>query len=536
MSKAQAEQLSRLLGLVFAGADLVIEVDARGAITFALGAAEALTGKKENELVGQNWTRLLAGADGEVLTALMYGVSPGERRGPLRLTLAHAGSPGGQKHVSISAFKMPGREDFLSAAISLAPPGGPDFVRTKEGLLANDQFGAATTMVLAQAAQTGAAVRLDLVELTGLKRRADSLAPEESAQLRRQVAAALRADSFGGVGAAEVAPDRFALIRPMSGSSARLSERLGAVAGKGVKQSMAELPLEPGEKGVNARAIRFALDRFIQEGVAAAEAGFKGAIERTVKEADRFKALSKTGDFKLVYQPVVELKDERLHHFEALARFEAGESTHETIRLAEEMDLILDFDIAVARSVAQTLIEKPETSIAANLSANSLTQPRFIEALMKISDDRALRRRLLLEVTETQRLSDLDAASQTIDVLRKAGFLVCLDDFGAGAASLDYLRAINVDFVKIDGRFIRELTEGSREAVLLKHMVRLCEELGVRTVAEVIETRTTAELAKKLGVTLGQGWAFGKPGPEPVYEPPASAAPSRRRGVVETWG
>jgi EAL domain-containing protein (putative c-di-GMP-specific phosphodiesterase class I) len=144
---------------------------------------------------------------------------------------------------------------------------------------------------------------------------------------------------------------------------------------------------------------------------------------------------------------------------------------------------------------------------------------------------------LLLEITETKRLDDLETAARSIDALREAGFLVCLDDFGAGAASLDYLRALSVDFVKFDGRFIRDLAEGGRDAVLLKHLVKLCEELGVQTVAEVVETRATADVARKLGVVFGQGWVFGKPGPTlSSSQTRPSVAALRRSGMVETWG
>ena len=146
-----------------------------------------------------------------------------------------------------------------------------------------------------------------------------------------------------------------------------------------------------------------------------------------------------------------------------------------------------------------------------------------------------MRPRRLLELTETHQLTDLNAANRAIQSLRKLGHAVCLDDFGAGAASLDYLRLLEVDFIKFDGRYIRSLTVDSKEEVILKHMVNLCRELGIETIAEMIETPGVARLAEALGVSLGQGWCFAKPAVDLVYPPARAAMPVRRMGAVESW-
>jgi EAL domain-containing protein (putative c-di-GMP-specific phosphodiesterase class I) len=122
--------------------------------------------------------------------------------------------------------------------------------------------------------------------------------------------------------------------------------------------------------------------------------------------------------------------------------------------------------------------------------------------------------------------------------LRKEGCRVALDDFGAGAASLDHLRIIAVDEVKIDGRYIRELQSVSdRNGLLVQHITELCRELKVSTVAEMVETEQTADILRKLGVEFGQGFLYGRPSPEPraaaVRRVPAVAA--RRAGAVENW-
>ena len=163
--------------------------------------------------------------------------------------------------------------------------------------------------------------------------------------------------------------------------------------------------------------------------------------------------------------------------------------------------------------------------------------PGFVEALIQASTTApSLPGRMLLEVTETHALPDLAKANRVIQALRARGHAVCLDDFGAGAASLEYLRCLDVDFVKIDGRYIQSLTAGSRDELILKHVVALCRDMGVETIAEMMETVESARLAEALGVGLGQGWRFGKPTAEPTYTIPRPVAAAKRSGARETWG
>ena len=113
---------------------------------------------------------------------------------------------------------------------------------------------------------------------------------------------------------------------------------------------------------------------------------------------------------------------------------------------------------------------------------------------------------------------------------------MCLDDFGAGAASFEYLRRLSVDTVKIDGSFVRALDEGERARTLIAHLVKLCADLGLETVGEMVETEAQAEALRDLGVAMGQGWLFGRPTPEPVTTAPAGQVAARRVGEVAAWG
>jgi len=534
-----AEKL-QLLGLVFAGADLVFEVDERGVIVFVLGASENLTGRSNNELMGSDWSTLAAHSDGEMLATLLRGVRSGERLGPIRIALKPRDGQKLTRHASLSVFRLPQPGARLSCALSAGGQASLDDVkRLADGLLDPASFTSAAGALLEEAERAGLPVRLDLIELSGLHAATSAMDSESAERTRRHVAATLRAESLGGLGASEVATDRFALVRSAEASSAHLNQRLEEATG-GIKAAATQLPMLA-SAAQNLKAMRYALDRYIEEGPQAAAAGFMAAVERTVRDSGRFKAMLNSSSFHLAYQPVVDLTDNTLHHFEALARFDLDTSPADTIRLAEELHLIVDFDLSVVKTVAKLLAKSPAgVKIAANVSGLSLMQPKFVEALIAAVDFAPdLRPRLLLEVTETQAITDLPEANRILGELRRLGHVVCLDDFGAGAASLDYLRHLDVDVVKVDGRFIQSLEERPRDVVLLKHVAALCRELKVLTIAEKVETAETARLAAELGLDFGQGWHFSKPLPEPKWKPAPSPAPppaARRRGVVERWG
>lgn len=525
-----------LLGFAFAGSDLVFEVAADGRIGLALGAAKRITGHNESELKGLDWATLFAPDDAELLRILLEGVGPGERQGPLRLTLARSGKL--DRHVSLSVFRMPALGAPLSCSFSLGAPPQTAVGSPPNGLLATSDFAAAAAELLREAEAAGLAVRLDLVELTGLGERMSALDPEAAADMRRRLAATLRANSLGGLGGAEIAQDRFAIISPGTTAPDRFKADLSRATGNLIEPIIANLPLEAGSQAQNLRAMRYVLDRFIEDGPDDAAAGFKAAVQRMIRDTARFRARVAAGAFQLAYQPVVSLADASLHHFEALARFEADASPADTIRLAEELDMIADFDLTVARMVLDVLEAEPASCrVAVNLSARSLMMPRFIAAFEGLMISRpALRPRLLLEVTETQAIKDLDAANAVIQRLRTQGHVVCLDDFGAGAASLDFLRRLNIDIVKIDGRYVQALRPKSRDAVLLKHIVALCTDLGMTTIAEMVEARDTADMVRDLGVELGQGWYYAKPLPKPQWRTAAGLPRAKRLGTVTGWG
>ena len=511
-SADRTDQRVKFLGLAFAGADLAFEVDQGGVVRFAVGAVEQITGISETDFVGRSWEALVIECDGEVLRSLLESLGPGERHGPMRVGLRSRKAGGLTRFASLSVFRLPQNEGGVSCALSLgAPAVQGEFPRNAFGLLDRSTFNTAAATAVTEATRAGHPVALSLVQLQGLDGSISALDPAAAEAVRRRISAAMRLESYGGVGASEIAPERYAFVRSTTTPANRIAERLRAVCGDTVTTVTADLLLNENTPEQSLKAVRYALNQFMDAGPDQSAAGFNAMLARTARDTARFKSTLAGGSFSLVYQPVIDLARNQPHHFEALARFAGAESAAATIELAEETGMIIDFDLAVAKSVIKVLAtEEKIWKIAINLSALSLMEPRCIDALAELtSRNPALRPRLLIEVTETQKLHDLPAANQAISRLRKLGHPICLDDFGAGSASLNYLSRLDVDFVKIDGRYIKNMKSQPRDFMVVKHVAALCRDLGVKVIAEMIETEEAAASIRGLDLPLGQGWLYG---------------------------
>ena len=118
---------------------------------------------------------------------------------------------------------------------------------------------------------------------------------------------------------------------------------------------------------------------------------------------------------------------------------------------------------------------------------------------------------LLFEVTESAKIGNLLEVNRVIQELRRAGHSVCLDDFGAGEAAFQYLGALEVDIVKLDGAYIHKALISRRGKAVLKAMASMCGELGITAVAEMIETKEHLDLVRDCGIGFGQGYYLGQP-------------------------
>lgn len=228
----------------------------------------------------------------------------------------------------------------------------------------------------------------------------------------------------------------------------------------------------------------------------------------------------------IVYQPIFALETGAVIAYEALARWTdpvlGPIPPSEFVPIAEHLNLIEMINDRLMGTAFQEAMSWPsEIKLSFNLSAIQLCSPGSARTIIK-----ALRRaglnpeRLQVEVTETALLADFERARANLTELRKAGATIVLDDFGAGFASIGYLRELRFDQIKLDGGLVTAAQHSSDGKRLLRAVVSLCEILGVSTVAEHVESARVLELVTDLGCHAGQGfWLM----------PPVSAVAIRTR-------
>jgi EAL domain-containing protein (putative c-di-GMP-specific phosphodiesterase class I) len=256
--------------------------------------------------------------------------------------------------------------------------------------------------------------------------------------------------------------------------------------------------------------------------------GFADLMSETMGRVTAMRDTVSTGGFSLVFQPIVDLKTRQVHHFEALTRFADGQSPYEFITFSEQIGMIAEIDLAVCEKVLRLMDRhRGGAPVAVNISGRSLQSPQFMQRLARLMADRSHdRAKFMFEITESSAIENLDEVNVFLQALRKAGHRICLDDFGAGFTAYTYLRRFEVDFVKLDGPFLKSGMANPRDRALLKSVCQVCTELDTLTIGEMIETREEAYAAAGLGITHGQGYFFGRPAPAqglPVL-PPAAVA------------
>jgi len=537
----------RLLGFAFASADLLMEISRDGKIVFALGASEALSGSQETALNGRAWRDFIDRKDQILVEALFDGLAEGHRAGPVTISLAASDPEGRNRAASLSVFCLPGNDQAYSCALSRAAP------KSSHGLQDVQNFENVTASLVESARATGLELELALIETSGLEAHKRRLLPDAQANLDERLAGALLAQSHGGATAARLGDDRFAVIHSKGEFPEILSQRLLKLISLGpdqgveaVAQAIALNTDAPSNQAI--RAIRYALDVFIKEGMSGypphtLDEAINRSVKRTLTDVGALGNAVNDKQFKLVFQPVVNLKAKGvLHHHEVLVRFGENDSPFPMIRMAEELDLIEPLDLAVVEQTVQKLASNHKFRLAANVSGRSIVSTSFVDGVTRILKKYPKARdRLIIELTESAAIEDLSLADRHLQVLRKQGVMVCLDDFGAGAASLAYLQQLTLDVVKIDGRYIRELQHGGRESTFIRHLVTMCGELGVKTLAEMVETPAAEDAVRRAGVDFAQGWLYGAGTDEPgqpltaLAEEPLRVT-GRRSGARESWG
>ncbi|GCU78776.1 membrane-anchored cyclic-di-GMP phosphodiesterase [Escherichia coli] len=227
----------------------------------------------------------------------------------------------------------------------------------------------------------------------------------------------------------------------------------------------------------------------------------------------------------LYYQPIIDIKTEKCIGAEALLRWpgEQGQVMNpaEFIPLAEKegmIEQVTDYVIDnVFRDLGAYLATHTDRYVSINLSASDFHTSRLIARTNQKTEQHAVRpQQIKFEVTEHAFL-DVDKMTPIILAFRKAGYEVAIDDFGIGYSNLHNLKSLNVDILKIDKSFVETLTTHKTSHLIAEHIIELAHSLGLKTIAEGVETEAQVNWLRKRGVRYCQGWFFAKAMPPQVF-------------------
>jgi len=256
---------------------------------------------------------------------------------------------------------------------------------------------------------------------------------------------------------------------------------------------------------------------------------YETARSRLVLKADLQRAIEE-GGLELHYQPIVSLIGGHVVGLEALLRFRHPErgllSPLEFIPLAEETGLIVPIGRWVLKEACrqtrewqQRLNMEPPIGVSVNLSPKQIEDPSLLEDVASALRESGLHPRdLLLEITEGLLLYDNETLTERLRRLKELGVRLAIDDFGTGFSSLSYLQRLPLDFLKIDRCFVSELKDEAGASSFAYTIVVLARSLGLRVIAEGVETQVQHQRLGDMGCDMAQGFLYARPLPPEELE------------------
>jgi diguanylate cyclase (GGDEF)-like protein/PAS domain S-box-containing protein len=229
----------------------------------------------------------------------------------------------------------------------------------------------------------------------------------------------------------------------------------------------------------------------------------------------------KDNHFTLFFQPVIRVSDGKIMHHEMLLRLQAPDGElilpNRFIPIAERFGLMPQVDRWVVQHSMAALKKYPDLKPFINLSGLSLGDEALLEFIERlISESGVNPSRIGFEITETTAVKDMTRAERWIHRLKRLGCRFALDDFGIGFSSFSYLRLLPVDYLKIDGSYVRDMDRNATHKSLVKAINAVAHALGKKTIAEFVENEEIMKSLGDLDIDFGQGYHLGRPISAPV--------------------
>ncbi|GFE62682.1 bifunctional diguanylate cyclase/phosphodiesterase [Geobacter sp. AOG2] len=244
-------------------------------------------------------------------------------------------------------------------------------------------------------------------------------------------------------------------------------------------------------------------------------------IEAFKKSGEISRMLVKAVDEKKIipyFQPIVAASDGSVNCHEVLCRIEIGGEilpAAEFIEIAETLGIISRLDYVLMEKVFQKVQAEQYTGMLfINLSPKSLILSEFIPTLIRLTHSYGIdREKIVFELTERETVKNMTLLERFVEELKLEGFKFAIDDFGSGFSSFQYIRRLPLDFVKIEGIFIRNMLNDPKDMAFVKTLAVLAKEFGIKSVAEYIESEELLVAVREMGIDFAQGYHTGMPTP-----------------------
>ena len=249
------------------------------------------------------------------------------------------------------------------------------------------------------------------------------------------------------------------------------------------------------------------------------------AASRLGLEQDLRRALDKGDQLRVHYQPIVSIPTNSITGFEALVRWNHPEqgliSPAQFIPVAEEAGLIIPLDRWVLREACRQMgiwhkkfPQTPPLMISVNFSPKQLVQPDLVDQIKSALNDSDLDPASLRpEITESVLVEEVNVATEVMERLKDMNVLLHMDDFGTGYSSLSYLVKFRVNTLKIDGSFVSHMESGGESVEIVRMIISLAHNLGMKVIAEGVETEKQLDQLRRLKCEFAQGYYFSRPVP-----------------------
>lgn len=537
---AESER-DRFVALAFCRADILLELNDEFEVVFAAGTTQVVMGTGPQALCGRSFLDLVA-EDDRLLASEM--LEAARSLGRIDDVMIKLNGSKRRPNVALAGYRVPDFDDHFFIALKLEPAfqaERPDEAELRRdgatGLLDEASYAALAADRALAFKRAGGRPQLTVLKVDGLESLNKALGVSDRKRVMCAVGDILNRHSIGGNSAGQVSADSFSYLHRDDIDAEEIGHMISSAA-----KSLFNAELKTNAHTLDAdgaglaehqvaKAIAHTIRRFSETGHLDKKKSIgqvlKGLVSDTIDNVAYIRQLVTRRDFDMAFMPVCDMRLERVHHFEVLTRFRdarPGVSPYHLFCLAEEVGIVSELDLAVVDTTIRTMAELTRRggllpAVAVNLSGQSLASQHFVTELRKLLARSGVQpRKIMFEVTESVKIEQLAEVNATIQTFRQRGFRFCLDDFGSGAASFDYLNALDVDLVKFDGPVVKRAAASQKGSDLLASMARMCASMGIKTAAEMVEDKRLAGRVYQCGVDFGQGWHFGKPELDPfVY-------------------